>query len=172
MSILRLAGVTREVGTFTILDSIDAAIALGDRVGLVGPNGQWQDDAAPHRRRTRRARSRRGPPQAGSEPGSAGQEAHFDAAFMASPDLRTAVRSGAAHLDAMAAELSELEHAGRAGESVYAELQHRFDALGGYTLDLRVDSALSGLGFARTSGPDRRPRCPVASRRARRWPAS
>jgi len=39
MSILRLAGVTREIGTFTILDSIDAAIALGDRIGLVGPNG-------------------------------------------------------------------------------------------------------------------------------------
>ena len=39
MSILRLSGVTREVGTFTILDSIDAAVALGDRIGLVGPNG-------------------------------------------------------------------------------------------------------------------------------------
>ena len=39
MSILRLRGVTREVGTFVILDAIDAAIALGDRIGLVGPNG-------------------------------------------------------------------------------------------------------------------------------------
>jgi len=39
MSILRLAGVTREVGSFVILDAIDASIALGDRIGLVGPNG-------------------------------------------------------------------------------------------------------------------------------------
>ena len=39
MSILRLAGVSREVGTFVILDAIDASIALGDRIGLVGPNG-------------------------------------------------------------------------------------------------------------------------------------
>ena len=39
MSILRLDAVTREVGTFVILDEIDAAIALGDRIGLVGPNG-------------------------------------------------------------------------------------------------------------------------------------
>ena len=31
----------------------------------------------------------------------------------------------------------------------YADLQHRFDILGGYTLDQRVDEALSGLGFAR-----------------------
>ena len=39
MSIVRLAGVGREVGTFVILDRIDAAIAAGDRIGLVGPNG-------------------------------------------------------------------------------------------------------------------------------------
>ena len=39
MSIVRLNAVTREVGTFVILDAIDAAIALGDRIGLVGPNG-------------------------------------------------------------------------------------------------------------------------------------
>ena len=29
----------REIGTFVILDEITAAIALGDRIGLVGPNG-------------------------------------------------------------------------------------------------------------------------------------
>src|SRR5436190_255668 len=39
VSVLRLSKVTREVGTFVILDSIDAAIAVGDRIGLVGPNG-------------------------------------------------------------------------------------------------------------------------------------
>ena len=149
MSILRLAGVTREVGTFTILDGIDAAIALGDRVGLVGPNGGGKTTLLriaagrdePDRGEVHRKR--------GLSLGLLAQEAHFDAAFMAAPDLRTAVRSGAAHLDVMAAELAALEHGGRAGETVYAELQHRFDALGGYTLDLRVDAALSGLGFSR-----------------------
>ena len=39
VSLLRLVGVTREIGTFVILDEINAAIALGDRIGLVGPNG-------------------------------------------------------------------------------------------------------------------------------------
>jgi ATPase subunit of ABC transporter with duplicated ATPase domains len=39
MSIVRLSGVVREIGAFTILDRIDAAMAYGDRVGLVGPNG-------------------------------------------------------------------------------------------------------------------------------------
>ena len=31
----------------------------------------------------------------------------------------------------------------------YADLQHEFEILGGYTLDQRVDEALSGLGFTR-----------------------
>ena len=39
MSILRVTGVTREVGTFVILAGIDVSIAMGDRIGLVGPNG-------------------------------------------------------------------------------------------------------------------------------------
>ena len=42
-----------------------------------------------------------------------------------------------------------MEHGGHAAGHAYADLQHRFDVLGGYTLDLRVDEALSGLGFAR-----------------------
>ncbi len=149
MSILRLTGVTREVGTFVILDGIDASIALGDRIGLVGPNGAGKttllriaagraepDGGEVHRKR-------------GLTVGLLAQEAHFDEAFMASPNLRIAVRTGAAHLDRMADELAAFERDGRVTEPGYADLQHRFDVLGGYTLDQRVDSALSGLGFAR-----------------------
>ena len=149
MSILRLSGVTREVGTFVILDSIDASVALGDRIGLVGPNGAGKttllrlaagrdepDSGEVHRKR-------------GLTLGLLAQEAHFDAAFMASPDLRTAVRTGAAHLDRMAERLAAFERDGRVTERAYAELQHEYEALGGYTLDQRVDTALSGLGFAR-----------------------
>ena len=148
MSIVRLEGIRREVGTFVILDGIDAAMAAGDRIGLVGPNGAGKttllrivagtdepDAGSVHRKR-------------GLSLGLLGQEAHFDPAFMAAPDLRTAVRQGAAHLDAMADELAAFERDHRVTESDYADLQHRFDVLGGYTLDQRVDEALSGLGFA------------------------
>ena len=147
MSILRLTGVTREIGTFVILDGLDAAIALGDRVGLVGPNGAGKttllriaagiddpDLGTVHRKR-------------GLSLGMLAQESHFDEAFMAAPNVRTAVRHGAAHLERMADELAMLEGDGRVAEPAYAELQHRFEVLGGYTLDQRVDSALSGLGF-------------------------
>ena len=149
MSILRLTGVTREVGTFVILDGIDASIALGDRIGLVGPNGAGKTTLL-------RIAAGRGEPDGGEvhrkrglTVGLLAQEAHFDEVFMASPDLRLAVRTGAAHLDRMAEELAAFERDGRVTEHAYADLQHRYELLGGYTLDQRVDSALTGLGFAR-----------------------
>ncbi len=149
MSLVRLEGVVREIGTFVILDGITGAIAPGERIGLVGPNGAGKTtllrivagrDEADRGVATRKR---------GLSLGLLSQEAHFDEAFMAAPDLRVAVRHGAAHLERMAAELERLEHEGHAGGARYADLQHRFDVLGGYTLDQRVDEALSGLGFAR-----------------------
>jgi ATP-binding cassette, subfamily F, member 3 len=147
MSILRLEAVSREVGTFVILDHVSAAIAAGDRVGLVGPNGAGKttllriaagldepDAGEVHRKR-------------GLALAMLAQEAHLDATFMAARDLRTAVRQGAAHLERMAGELAALERDHRATEPRYAELQHRFEVMGGYTLDQRVDETLSGLGF-------------------------
>ena len=149
MSILRFAGVTREIGTFVILDEIEAAVALGDRIGLVGPNGAGKTTMLrlaagrdePERGKVNRKRN--------LSIGLLAQESHFDAAFMAAPDLRTAVRTGAAHLDVMADELASYERDGRVAEAAYADLLHRFEVLGGYTLDQRVDATLSGLGFAR-----------------------
>jgi len=152
MSILRLDGIHREVGTFVILDSISAAIALGDRIGLVGPNGAGKTTLL-------RIAAGLDEPDAGTVSrkrdltiGMLAQEAHLDAAFMAAPDVRSAVRHGAAGLEAMAVELESMERAGRAAEPAYETLQHGFESLGGYTLDQRVDEALSGLGF---SEPDK-----------------
>jgi ATP-binding cassette subfamily F protein 3 len=149
MSLIRLDGVTREIGTFVILDQIDAAIAPGERIGLVGPNGagkttllrivSGRDEADRGTVMRRRNLSL----------GLLSQEAHFDEAFMTAPDLRAAVRHGAAHLEKMAEQLERLEHSGHAAGNEYSDLQHRFEILGGYTLDQRVDEALSGLGFAR-----------------------
>src|SRR5439155_414455 len=120
-----------------------------DRIGLVGPNGAGKTTLL-------RIAAGRDEPDGGSVHHNRGlsigllaQESHFDAAFMAAPDLRAAVRHGAADIEAMGERLADLERAGRVQEPLYADLQHEFEARGGYTLDLRVDEALSGLGFTR-----------------------
>jgi ATP-binding cassette subfamily F protein 3 len=77
------------------------------------------------------------------------QEAHVDAAFISSPTLRQAVRAGAARLEELELTLRRLEHEGRVTEPEYERLQHEFDARDGYSLDQRVEAALSGLGFER-----------------------
>jgi ATP-binding cassette, subfamily F, member 3 len=150
MSILRLEGIHREVGTFVILDRIDAAIALGDRIGLVGPNGAGKTTLLRIAAGLDEADAGKVTRKRDLTIGMLAQEAHLDAAFMAAPDIRAAVRHGAAHLEVMAVELEALEHAHRATEPEYEALQHRFEALGGYTLDIRVEEVLSGLGFSET----------------------
>jgi ATP-binding cassette subfamily F protein 3 len=147
VSILRLTEVRREAGTFVILDSINASIALGDRIGLVGPNGAGKTTLL-------RIAAGRDEPDAGEVHQKGGltlgllaQESHFDEAFMAAPDLRAAVRQGAGHLDRMAEALAAFEREHRVEEPAYAQVLHEYEVLGGYTLDQRVDEALSGLGF-------------------------
>ena len=81
-----------------------------------GPNGAGKTTLlriASRAATSRTAGSRRA--SAACSLGLLGQEAHFDEAFMAAPDLRSAVRHGAAHLERMAEELGRLEHDGHAG---------------------------------------------------------
>ncbi len=51
-------------------------------------------------------------------------------------------------VEAIEAELRALEEAGRAASGRYEELTAQFAALDGWTLDHRVEAALSGLGFS------------------------
>ncbi|MFI5261117.1 MAG: ABC-F family ATP-binding cassette domain-containing protein [Candidatus Limnocylindrales bacterium] len=150
MAILRLEAVRREIGTFVILDDVSAAVAHGERIGLVGINGAGKTTLlrlaagadTPDRGRVAR--------KAGLTVGLLAQEANLDAAFTAAPDLRSAVRAGAAELEADERELARLEGEGAAAvaSAAYAEVRGRFEARDGYSLDLRVAATLSGLGFA------------------------
>jgi ATP-binding cassette subfamily F protein 3 len=149
MSIVRLEGVLREVGDFVILDHVDAAVAAGDRIGLVGPNGAGKttllrliagldepDQGEIHRKR-------------GMTIAMLRQEANVDSAFTSAPSLRLAVRAGAVRLEELERILRQMEEAGRVTEPDYETLQHEFDHREGYGLDQRVEAALSGLGFER-----------------------
>ena len=151
MAILRLESAHREIGMDVILDSINVAVARGERIGLVGANGAGKttllrlcagrDD--PDTGKVFRA--------AGLRVGLLAQESNLDQSFATSPTLRAAVRSGAGELEQLEARLTALESAGASAveSAEYARLRDEFEARGGYSLDLRVDAALSGLGFAR-----------------------
>jgi ATP-binding cassette, subfamily F, member 3 len=150
VAILRLADVRREVGDFVILDSISASIAHGERVGLVGANGAGKTTLL-------KIAAGRDEPDSGTVNRKRGltlgllsQEANLGAAFTSAPTLRAAVRHGAANLEQMELRLRTLEESGaQAVESdEYAHLRDEFELAGGYSLDLRVESALSGLGFS------------------------
>jgi ATP-binding cassette subfamily F protein 3 len=155
VAIIRLSSVRREIGTLVILDSINAAIAHGDRVGLVGANGAGKTtllriSAGLDQPDTGEVLRKRG-----LLVGLLAQEANLDPAFVSAPSLRAAVRAGAADLERIEARLAELEAAGpKSVESAeYAHLRETFEARDGYSLDVRVDAALSGLGFAREDWP-------------------
>ena len=155
MAILRFDGVRREIGDFVILDSVSAAVAHGERIGLVGANGSGKtsllrlaggrdepDDGAILRKR-------------GLTIGLLAQESNLDPEFAAAPSLRVAVRGGARELETMERRLHELESSGAVGveSAEYAALREGFEGRGGYSLDVRVDAALSGLGFAPADWP-------------------
>src|SRR5918999_102991 len=150
MSVLRLEAVRREIGTFVILDDVSAAIAAGERVGLVGANGAGKTTLL--RLAARADEPDRGvvAHRRGLRVGLLAQEANLDDAFTAAATVRAAVRSGAAELEAIERQLATLESAGPAAVASpqYADLRARFDARDGYSLDQRVEAALSGLGFA------------------------
>jgi ATP-binding cassette, subfamily F, member 3 len=149
MSIVRLEQVTREVGDFVILDHVDAAIATGDRIGLVGPNGAGKTTLLrliagldePDLGRVHRKR--------GLTVALLRQEANVDQAFVSAPSLRQAVRAGAGRLEELERILRQMEVSGHVTEPEYEALQHEFDHRDGYSLDQRVEAALSGLGFER-----------------------
>jgi ATP-binding cassette subfamily F protein 3 len=149
MSVVRLARVVREVGDFVILDHVDASIAAGDRIGLVGPNGAGKttllrlvvgldepDEGEVHRKR-------------GLTIGMLRQETHVDSTFAEAPSLRLAVRAGAGRLEVLERTLRQMEQEGRVTEPDYEAYQHEFAVKDGYSLDQRVEAALSGLGFER-----------------------
>ena len=151
MAILRLAGVRREIGTRVILDSVGASIAHGEKIGLVGANGAGKTTLM-------RIAAGLDQPDGGEVTRKKGlsigfltQESNLDPTFAGAPTLRAAVRAGAAELERMERRLAELESAGPEGveSAEYARLREVFESRDGYSLDVRVDSNLSGLGFER-----------------------
>ena len=151
MALLRLSSVRREIGTFVILDSVNASIAHEDKVGLVGANGAGKTTLLRVAAGLESPDSGHVSQRSGLAVGLLTQEANLDPSLISAPDLRSAVRGGAGDLETIERRLAEMEAAGAEAvtSAEYADLRDRFETRGGYSLDVRVDAALSGLGFER-----------------------
>jgi ATP-binding cassette subfamily F protein 3 len=148
---LRLTGMAKAFGDRTLFSGVDLELRAGDRVALVGPNGVGKTTLL------RIA--------AGLEAPDAGERAVARGARIAllrqeiDPARAGSVREEAAtafaHLDALEAELRDLEaEIARQAGHVPAALAERYDALharlahdGAFSREARVAQVLEGLGF-------------------------
>ena len=151
MSVINVFGLALTYGAQDVFSDVTLSIAHGDRIGLVGPNGEGKTSLlrviaglqAASAGTVHRARGLRigflpqDPPLAGE------RTVHEEMLSVFEP------------LRAQQSELSRLEEAMADPErratalELYSKLQSSFEAAGGYTYELRIQQVLSGLGFQR-----------------------
>ncbi len=149
MSLLTAHRLAMSFGPLDVFEGVDLAVANGDRIGLVGPNGegkttllrilagQLQPTAgAVHRRRGLRMGYL---PQ---DPPLPGDKTLWEDLL----DVFAGLRDEEAALRELEAQMADPDH-GETALALYAERQHRFDLAGGYDYPLRIQQTLTGLGF-------------------------
>ncbi len=149
---IRLSGVTRSYGVHEVLKGIDWSIGPRSRIGLVGPNGAGK---------TTILRVIAG--QEESDRGSVDIVRGTSIAYLPQEGARLvegtvldALLAPFADIAAMEMELEKMhdEMSTATGERLETltrragDLQHRFEAKGGFELETRAKAILGGLGFA------------------------
>jgi len=149
-----LQDVSKGYGARTLFEGVHWDVKPNQRVGLVGPNGAGKTtlfsivtgELAPDGGTVRVARD--------ATVGYLPQEI----ATVSGRTVREEARRGldrilalGRELEALEATLAQATHDGDHAAELdrYADLQARFDALGGFQLDARVEEVLTGLGFKR-----------------------
>jgi ATPase subunit of ABC transporter with duplicated ATPase domains len=149
---LRIDSVSKRHGRQILFLEASAALARGEKVGLVGPNGAGKTTLF-------RLLTREEEPDDGQVSLDRGTTLGYfsqDVGEMSGQTVVEATLDGAGPVAQAARELHELEHAladpERADEldalvERFGEAQARFDELGGYALESRAREILAGLGF-------------------------
>ncbi|HEY8536937.1 MAG TPA: ABC-F family ATP-binding cassette domain-containing protein, partial [Vicinamibacterales bacterium] len=152
---IQLSGLSKSFGERVLLDNVTWQINDGERVGLCGPNGAGK---------TTLLRMLAGLEEPDS--GSVVRPADLTIGYLPQDGIEHAGRTvfeeacqAFAPLLALKAEMHALEERMSAGDvpdeeqaamlDRYSELSERFRLGDGYTIDLRVTSVLTGLGFSR-----------------------
>jgi len=152
--LLRLQGIAKSFGSRSLFRDVSFQVGAGDRIGLVGPNGAGKTTLL------RIA--------AGDDPADAGTRAVARGARIGmlrqeidptrGHSVREEVASALAELDALEAELRglerDMEKAHRDDGDLpdalaerYDVAQARFQHLGGFEREARIERILAGLGF-------------------------
>ena len=148
MGVIQLEGVSKVYGDRVLFREVTWQLSGRERIGLVGPNGIGKTTLCrilvglepPDTGRVSRARET----TVGYLPQEAAGEARgsvLGEALSGFPEVWEIERQ----LEAVAARLHEA--ADEALTARYGDLQHRFEALGGYRLETEARVVLSGLGF-------------------------
>jgi ATP-binding cassette subfamily F protein 3 len=146
---LQVSRVSKTYGIQTILEDISFTINPSDRVGLVGPNGSGKTTLLRIITGQERPDSGRVSLDPGANIGylAQGLEESFGATVgevtrSGIEGLRTAQQQVEALAEQMAGDGSSSQIL-----DAYGEALERFEALGGYTIDARIESVLAGLGL-------------------------
>ena len=153
MSVLVAQGLSKSFGALDVFAAVDCRVEHGDRIGLVGPNGEGKTTllrmlAGLESLSAGQVAFKRGLrigylPQ---DPPPAGSLSLWDDIIQVFDELRAQQAQLAVLESALAAAQDGEEHDRLLAS--YGELQHVFDVGGGYTYELRAQQVLSGLGFS------------------------
>ncbi len=147
MSLIVATDISKYYGGQDVFDHLTVRVEPGDRIGLVGPNGEGKTTLVrilagleePIGGRVERRRKLRIGylPQ---DPPDLGDGTLWDFMLEAVGDLR--------RVEARLAELAEAMMDGDADTmAAYSALQEEFERRGGYTYEARIRAVLNGLGF-------------------------
>lgn len=156
MLLASMAKVSKDFGGNPVLREIDLEIIEGERIGLVGENGGGKStlfrllagQQAPTGGTVTRKRDLTiGYLPQEADPGQ-GHLTVFETVSAASSELQGL----SAHLSELEKQMANPAIAGDPAQmeqllAAYGRAQERFDTLGGYTLEHRVETVLQGLGF-------------------------
>jgi ATP-binding cassette subfamily F protein 3 len=147
--LVQLEDISKGYGGRTLFRGLDWRLTVGERLGLVGPNGAGKTTLcrilagleSPDTGRVSRARDATVGylPQ---EVGGSGEGSVLGVALSGFADVWQLERE----MEEVAAALASAPDEARTAR--YGELQHRFEALGGYRLETEARTILGGLGFS------------------------
>ncbi|MCS7219829.1 MAG: ABC-F family ATP-binding cassette domain-containing protein [Anaerolineae bacterium] len=152
MSLLIASGLAKSYGALDVFEQVEVRVEHGDRIGLVGPNGQGKTTLL-------KILAGLEPPSAGMVTRARGlrigylpQDPPSPGAHTLYADLLNVFAGLQAQGEALYVLEQQIERTADEAElerllNQYGELQSRFELTGGYWYELRICQVLSGLGF-------------------------